>query len=413
MLKESGCRNQLLTVSAYVFAIIFVISVPLAIIAHNSIRVVFSSNVLSEALSELFLLRGGVREQLVEDFITSGWLEGYPREQGNPFEFLNTQDRLQISQTLFPDEWIRAQVQAGFKTIMEWIETDEQKLNLHLDFGPIKQGLLAGGSKSIVDILVNSWPNCTRQQELILQRSLSRDTLLKVEFCQPSGDLSTQLVEHFNKVFLEFVRNIQSDTPFLGEVEDSNDINALAAVKTQLLRLSLWLRWLRLVPLIVAGLIMALVIRTWVELSRWWGIAFMLGAMFGLLLVISVQFAGLNALERIILDPGGLQGKPDSYQVVVWSIIERVLVASAGHLIFVFILGAGLFGGTWAYARRQKKVRSQVVLQDPEAVGETQEAHSPPASAQAREAPSPPPVKPFDPDELSGEKEDDPARYPD
>jgi len=358
------------------------------------------------------LLRGGVREQLVEDFITSGWLEGYPRQQSNPIEFLNIQDRLEISQTLFPDDWIRAQVQAGFKTIMEWIESDEQKLNLHLDFSPIKEGLLAGGSKSIVDILVKSWPNCTRQQELILQRSLSIDTLRKLEYCQPSGDLSTQLVEHLDRAFLEYVRNIQSDTPFLGVVEDSNDINALAAVKMQFLRLSLWFRWLRLVPIIVAGLIMALVIRTWLDLSRWWGIGFMLGAMFGRLLVISVQFAGLNALERIILDPGNLQGNTDSYQVVVWSIIERVLVASAGHLIFVFILGAGLFGCTWAYARRQKKVRPQLVLQDPEAVGETQKAHSPPASAQARETPSPPPVKPFDPDELSGERDDDPERYP-
>lgn len=413
MLKESGCRNQLLTVSAYVLAIILVVSLPLAIIAHNSIRVVFSSSVLSEALSELFLLRGGVREQLVEDFFTSGWLEGYSREQGNPFVYLDSQDRLQISQTLFPDEWIRAQVHAGFKTIMEWIEKDEQKLNLYLDFGPIKQELLAGGSKLIVDTLVNSWPNCTRQQELILQRSLSSDTPFKLEFCQPSGDLSTQLVEHLDRVFLEYVRNIQSDTPFLGEVEDSNDINALADVKTQLLRLSLWLRWLRLIPLIVVGLIMALVIRTWVELSRWWGIGFMLGAMFGLLLVISVQFVGLNALEQIILDPGALQGNTDSYQVVVWSIIERVLEASAGHMIFIFILGAVLFGGTWAYARRQKKVRPQAELQDSGAVSETQEAQSHPASAQARDTPSPPPVKPFDPDELSGERENDPAIYRD
>jgi hypothetical protein len=396
-----------------VLAIIFVVSLPLAIIAHNSIRVVFSSSVLSEALSELFLLRGGVREQLVEDFFTSGWLEGYSREPDNPFEYLNTQDRLQISQTLFPDEWIRAQVQAGFKTLMEWIETDEQKLNLYLDFGPIKQRLLDGGSKSIVDTLVNSWPDCTRQQELILQRSLSSDTPLKLKFCQPSGDLSTQLVEHLDRVFLEYVRNIQSDTPFLGEIEDSNDINALADVKTQLLRLSLWLRWLRLIPLIVAGLIMALVIRTWVELSRWWGIGFMLGAMFGLLLVIGVQFAGLNALEQIILDPGVIQGNTNSYQVVVWSIIERVLVASAGHMIFIFILGAVLFGGMWAYARLQKKVRPQAVLQDSEAVSEMQEAQSHPASAQARETPSPPPVKPFDPDELSGERENDSARYPD
>ncbi len=414
MLKESGCRNQLPTVSAYVLAIIFVVSMPLAIIAHNSIRVVFSSSVLSEALSELFLLRGGVREQLVEAFFISGWLEGYSREEANPFEFLNTQDRIQISQTLLPDEWIRAQVQASFITIMEWIETDAQKLELNFDFSPIKQGLLDGGSNSIIDTLVNSWPNCTRQQELILQRALSSNKpIQKFEFCQPSGDLSTQLVEHLDRVFQEYVRNIQSDIPFLGEVDDSNDINALTDVKTQLLRLSLWLRWMRLLPLIVAGLIMALVIRTWVELGRWWGIAFMLGATFGLLLVISVQFAGLNALERIILDPGVLQGNTNSYQVVVWSIIERVLGASAGHLIFIFILGAVLFGGTWAYARRKKEVRPQAVLQDTEDVGESQEAHSPPASAQARETPSPPQVKPFDPDELSGEMENDPARHPD
>ena len=66
---------------------------------------------------------------------------------------------------------------------------------------------------------------------------------LNFEICRPGGDLYVELVDKLDAIFHDYVRNIQSEIPFLGSVEDTNYRNSLMDLKGQLLRLSLWLRW--------------------------------------------------------------------------------------------------------------------------------------------------------------------------
>ena len=107
MQRESGQRNRLVTIIAYLLVVAFIFTLPVSIIAHNGIRVLFSSDALSQGMSEILLQEGGFREQLIDEFFTSGWLEQLHRRQNNPFQFLASRDRIQIANLLFPDEWIK------------------------------------------------------------------------------------------------------------------------------------------------------------------------------------------------------------------------------------------------------------------------------------------------------------------
>ena len=115
MVSDSGCRQRLISFIAYGLAICFIVALPVSIIAHNAIRILFSSDALSEAVTELVLLRGGIREQLLDETFTSDWLDNLTSDRGNPFEFLTPQDRLRITQNLFPDAWIENQVRMDLR----------------------------------------------------------------------------------------------------------------------------------------------------------------------------------------------------------------------------------------------------------------------------------------------------------
>lgn len=407
-MSDSGCRQRLISFIAYALAISFIVALPVSIIAHNAIRILFSSDALSEAVTELVLLRGGIREQLLDETFTSDWLDNLTSDRGNPFEFLTPQDRLRITQNLFPDAWIENQVQDGFETILAWIETDQSAPEIHLDFVPVKESLSEGGSKIIVAILVNSWPDCIRNQELTMRRALDNDLRMKFELCRPSDDTYALLVDRLDSLLLEYVGRIQSETSFLGDTGDDSFLRSLNNFKSQLLRLSLWLRWLRLFPLPMIGLLMALTIRSWSELGRWWGIPLMIGSLLGLLIIVLIQTNGPDLVNRALVDSGDQVIEVDALRNVIWSVFQRIFRGAGAHMLLTFIMGAGLFGTPWVLSRRQESPVSPSLPategQSTEMVEETPLSDS----ARVRGIPLPPPVKPFDPEELSDENKDKP-----
>jgi hypothetical protein len=404
MQTDSGRRNRLVIITAYLLAIAFIFALPVSIIAHNGIRVLFSAEVLSESLSGFLLGRGSVREQLLEELFNSGWIE--ERVSGRkPFHFLNLQDRFRIAEEIFPDEWIMVQIEEGFATSMEWLQTDDPAPKIYLDFKPVKQGLLAGGSKAIAEILMNSWPSCSREQELVMRRALHSDAPLNFEFCKPGEDLHIELVDQLDFALQEHVRNIKSEILIFDAIGDSIYRDDLSNTKTGLLRLSLWLRRLRLSPLPILGLIMALVIRSFYDLGRWWGIPLLVGSLLGLLLIAVWQGTLPNMITLLLPD----SGEVDSVRSVIFAIFERITEGSSAQLFLTFIIGAGLFGITWAFYRRQTEPKSRSVPRVADKLPEKREDFSPSDIPQERGIPSPPPVKPFDPEDLSEDDNDKPT----
>jgi hypothetical protein len=408
MISDDGCRNRLVTITTYLFAIALIFALPLSIIAHNGIRVLFSSDELSEGISEFLLQRGGIREQLLEEIYTSAWLDEISTERSNPFQFLSSQDRIQITQELFPDDWIKAQVTDGFEQIMEWVQTDEPTPKITLDFEPVKQSFAEGRSKTAIEILVNSWPHCSREQELIIRRSLQSDLPLNFDFCRPGGDLFFELVDHLYRMLQEYVKSIPSEIPFLGDPDDSNYRNSLMAMKEQLLRLSFWLRWLRLFPFPLMGLIMTLAIRSWYDLSRWWGIPLSVGSLLGLLIIAVLGGTAPRVINQALVNSDNQPGDIDWLSRAITDILDSIIEGSSANFFMTLIISVGLVGITWAYYRGKAEPKSRLRPEATEVLPEMRENVSPSETPQERGIPSPPPVKPFDPEELADAEDDEP-----
>jgi len=142
---------------------------------------------------------------------------------------------------------------------------------------------------------------------------------------------------------------------------------------------------------------MALVIRSFYDLGRWWGIPLLVGSLLGLLLIAVWQGTLPNMITLLLPD----SGEVDSVRSVIFAIFERINVGAAAHLFLTFIIGAGLFGITWAFSMRHTEPKSRSMPEATNKLPEKREDVSPSDIPHERGIPSPPPVKPFDPEDLS------------
>jgi hypothetical protein len=401
MKSKNGPRNRLVDIAVYLLVVAFIFALPVSIIAHNGIRVLFSAEILSDALGEFVLGRDSLREQLLEEVFNSGWVEDRVTDR-KPFHYLDHEDRLQIAEEIFPDEWIVAQIEEGIATAIEWLQTDDLDLRIYLDFEQIKLNLFAGGSKSIAEILVNSWPSCSREQEITMRGTLRSDVFHTLEFCKPGEELSIELIDRMDLALQKYVRNIESQVYLFGENDELLSQDVLWMTKRNLLGLSLWLRWLRIAPFPMMGLIMALVIRSIKDMGRWWGIPLILGSMLGLLFLAVWQATIPSLLGYYLPDAGEV----DSIRSIVFPISARISRGAAAHSFLTLLIGVGLFGVTWAVYRTP---------QEPEISSHSPASNNDPGGSavpsqgernKVEGIPSPPPVKPFDPEGLSHKGED-------
>jgi hypothetical protein len=146
---------------------------------------------------------------------------------------------------------------------------------------------------------------------------------------------------------------------------------------------------------------MSLVIRSWYEFGRWWGIPLLVGSLLGLLFIAVLDGIAPSMINQAILDSGNQPGDIDSLRSVITSILERITEGSSAHMFLTFIIGAGLFGITWAYYRRQTVPKPRSIPEATKVLPEKRGDVSPSDIPHERGIPSPPPVKPFDPEDLS------------
>jgi hypothetical protein len=120
-------------------------------------------------------------------------------------------------------------------------------------------------------------------------------------------------------------------------------------------------RWAWMIPASILGVIMALAIRSWPGLARWWGIPLGVAGVFSLL---PIPFA--KAFEgRLLRELGAGEALPpvvkDTLTSTAGGIRVAVLQALAAQAILLVLLGAGLAVAGWLLDRRGLNRRSMKV----------------------------------------------------
>jgi hypothetical protein len=338
MKNAMGCFHSIARLMAYFLAGLLVFSLPLSILAHNSLRTLYSTNNISNAVVSLLLIRGGFREKLVDHIISDTWFDPASNAVSGILANLSPADRVEIAQILFPENWLKTQVQENINNLMNWFESEEPMPSFIIDLEPLRIELKQGGSLQIAEIWVDSLLACTNEQEMELEEALQRSNPIGDRLCKPREELRQRLVDFTGQQLLQKLEDMPSDISLLDQEGLENSVNTLDQLRHNILGFLLLMRWMRLLPFLFLGIIMTLVIRSWQDVRKWWGIPVGLGSLITLVVILLGNVVGPGALK----DALSLSDSPIELQErivnAIWELISTVLNRSAIQTFFLLIV---------------------------------------------------------------------------
>jgi len=407
MNKRKGCLGQIALASAVLLVILTAITLPMASLARNAEGQLFSSESLTNYIESHIISSGFIRNLITRTVFQDealGSLNQYGIDFSQAFIYLSDEDRQEMVDRLLPEDWLTGQVEQVLEGTLNWLENDKTRPDWHLDLAPLRDNLLrGGGAASIAEITVDSWPECNEEdiQGMLEFVEGVRD---QPPLCEPPEPLRYEIIV----VATQLLRGMAEDIPMqlqLGE-ELGGDLdpasvqtlkNTVAAIR-RLADASILLPWTFL------GLIMALVIRSWELLLRWWGTAIGLGGIVGLMTAYRLSGIQEDRLSSILDDLR--RGMPELANLIgelISGMVSRILEQFALESLISAILGAAAVLVAWLIKRRRGPALPLQPAKSTPAPGEGMRSQSEPPMD-----PGPPPEAPLQ-DAGGAESEDPPS----
>ena len=401
MSQSTGCLNTLMKMLAAFLACIVIIALPICLLMYNVGRVVFSPEIMTDLLRNRLVESGVLRGFITDSLLSPESL----REQGpGEFDFsqvlknLSSEERGAIIDILIPPKWIGDQISNSFRAINTWFDDDRPLPLIHLDMGPIKERLLGGGAIEIVDMIVDSWPSCSVAQVEHLREAIEFGGEFPDFFCEPPEPFRGRIIDLTSEQLVQMVRELPQELSLSGDQPQPQDMTDIAAMKDWIRLARTLSRSIWLLPIALLGLIMALVVRSWSDLGRWWGIPLLIGGVFTLLVPL-MSSLGEGFIVRQLSD---LRHESNAADEIVGIVINGLREAILGGLLFHAVLFSGigltLLVGGWLASRRTSSIKLGQPGSGMESTATSEDVYPPPVSP-------PPFVTPMPEDETVTEDE--------
>ena len=281
-----GCMRAVLRVIAGILVVVFMLTMPVTLLAHNAASVLFSPAAMARVLSSQLIDSGLLRNYIIDQLLTSGEpASGTPSFSGAT-AYLTPDQKDAIAQQLLPDSWAKDQITALSNGLYAWLDSRDPSPNLSIDMQPVRERLTRG-SGPIVQVIVDSWPACSLADLVRLAGAVFGSE--GFPYCQPPEPLHSAVVRAATQV-VQGMAAVLPESLSLNAVTNVIDPVKAEQTKAQLRLVRFVMRWAWVIPLALLGLIMALAVRSWKGLALWWGVPLLSG--------------GLLTLVPVLLGPG-------------------------------------------------------------------------------------------------------------
>jgi hypothetical protein len=333
MTQSSGCPGTLGKILAGILALTVIVILPSAVLASDTAHVIFSSDAVTELLRERLIHSGMLRGFVVDALSSTNFLESHSTGEmnmGEAFAELTPAEWDAILEVTLPEAWIDEQVGALTADIMGWIDDSRPWPTLEVDLQPIKGKLLRGGTREIVEIVVDSWPSCSPEQVQRMQEESMRSGESPLLYCEPPEPFRGQLTEYATIALDEFIRAAPGVLPLRDEAPGVDAAIESLTFKENLraIRQLSYAGWM--LPIASLGLIMVFAVRSWREVMQWWGFPLLAAAILTLLGAFLVPAAGKIFLQRVT---SGLAGDVDVTQKIIVELFAGAAEMIAGRII--------------------------------------------------------------------------------
>ncbi len=386
MAGSNGCLNKGVKALAIAVALLFILVLPLTLLGRDLANVIFSPASVSGILRSRLLESGFVNNIAAENFLSERWFNEMDMEGGDlkpMFQYLSPAEREDILTTLMPPEWVDAQLDNVIHTFFTWVESEQPEPRIAVDLVPLKEGLLKGGLRRIIDTLIDSWPSCTTDEIEIMREELMRTGEIPIEVCEPPEPYRSQVLD-FAVAELGFLVRGQPDKIPLIDSLDASPAE-VTEFKEQFQFLRSVMMWGWFLPASLLGVIMILVIRSMRNIGQWWGIPLLIGGL------LSIMFIGIVSAGRADLVGDSLadfapKGTPfyRAFEIALLGFLVTVTRLAFFHASLITSAGLAL----WLITRQMSKRTKPQIIPEPEPSDVV-------PTEQISGIPAPPPVPPL------------------
>ncbi|MEE9513337.1 MAG: hypothetical protein V3V46_04615 [Anaerolineales bacterium] len=386
MAGSNGCLNKGMKALAIAVALVFILVLPLTLLGRDLAKVIFSPETVSGILRSRLLESGFVNNIAADSFLSERWFNEMDIGGGGlkpMFQYLSPAEREEILTTLVPPEWIDAQLDNVIRSFFTWIDSDQPAPRIAVDLASLKERLIKGELRRIIDILIDSWPSCTTDEIEIMSQELMRTGEIPIEICEPPEPYRSQVLDFAVAELGDLIRGQPDKLPIIDSLDAPP--SEVIEFKEQLRFMRSVLMWSWYLPASLLGVIMILIIRSMRDIGQWWGIPLLIGGLLSLV-VIGVVSAGRGDLIRDVLADFAPVGTLfyRAFEIVLLGILVAVIRLAFFHALL--IMGAGL--ALWLVTRYlSKRAETQIIL-EPEPGDGAQDK-------QVSGIPEPPPVPPL------------------
>jgi hypothetical protein len=386
MAGSNGCLNKGVKALAIAVALLFILVLPLTLLGRDLANVIFSPASVSGILRSRLLESGFVNNIAAENFLSERWFNEMDMEGGDlkpMFQYLSPAEREDILTTLMPPEWVDAQLDNVIHSFFTWVESEQPEPRIAIDLVPLKEGLLKGGLRRIIDTLIGSWPSCTTDEIEIMREELMRTGEIPIEVCEPPEPYRSQVLD-FAVAELGFLVRGQPDKIPLIDSLDASPAE-VTEFKEQFQFLRSVMMWGWFLPASLLGVIMILVIRSMRDIGQWWGIPLLIGGL------LSIMFIGIVSAGRADLVGDSLadfapKGTPfyRAFEIALLGFLVTVTRLAFFHASLITAAGLAL----WLITRQMSKRTKPQIIPEPEPSDVV-------PTEQISGIPAPPPVPPL------------------
>ena len=349
MNRRSSLLHKGARMLAILLAIAFSLLMPVAVMAHSVVAVVFSPDTMAAVLTRQFSLAEDVRRPVFDALLGSESEPGETLDLGRALEHLTPEEQQQVLDALIPPRWAQEELESAVRQAYAWLDSEAPYPTVILDMRPVKVHLLDSAVQSAVVRVMESWPDCTGEMLTEFAASLLAGEAEMV-YCRPPGALGELLAGFLTTGLTSGVQSLPAELVF---TPGSERPGQMLELKQDLVTWRSIGRWGWLLPIGMLLLILALVVRSLPEWGRWWG--------WPLLAAGALSLVGL--LGGGWLWRGGLrQLAGQSGATIVLELLDGVLAGVAGAIStrqlgaagMLLVLGIALLAMASIVARRRR-----------------------------------------------------------
>lgn len=292
-----------------VLALLVVLILPISVFSFDLGRVVFNQALVTEVVTDVVtqseLIPLGLSwfseteaEVRYESGDATAWV-------GEPdvlmlISFMSLDDWRKIRDEVLPNDILSAWVETTVDAVYQWIDSTDDVPQVSWSMEAFIDRVNSEHGVNAITVAYAALPPCSEAQVADFKSRLAAappGTDVLYNLCQFPDPWRKDQFEDYIASLEDLVDEIPGEfdlTDALASTEDTAEGAGAAEIKAQLRMLRRLMPWAPVVPLILLGLIAALVVRSLRGLGLWWGIPLILGSL--LVLIAGVLYKSVLTL---------------------------------------------------------------------------------------------------------------------